>query len=51
MRSGVLISAAWGIILLAALVRPGVMSYYSNYVGIGTYPDPVKKLRTLFGRQ
>jgi hypothetical protein len=50
LRSTVLIYAAWGIILLAALVRPGMMSYYSNYVGIGTYPDPVRKLQTLVER-
>ena len=51
LTSAALVSAAWAMILLGALVRPGIMSYYANFVGIGTYPDPVAKLKALIERR
>jgi len=42
-----LVGAVWFVVLLGALYRPAAMSYYSNFVGIGTYPDPMAKLKSL----
>jgi hypothetical protein len=45
-----LLLLSWGVILLAAALRPAYHSHLHTKVGLRIYPDPVQKLRRLWHR-